>query len=72
MELDSPAVLFSALIIGTVGFGMLIYGKKAEDLRVLLAGAVLSIIPFFGHTLLALWGMTAACCAGLWAWQRSG
>jgi len=72
MDFDSPGLMLSGMLIGTIGFGMFLYGKKAEDLRVLFTGVALSVVPFVAHTMLILWGASAACCAGLWAWNRYG
>ena len=70
--MSNPWLLFSGMTIGMVGMGLLMYGKKAEDLRAVFGGLALSIVPFVGHSMLALWGMTAACCAGLWLWNKAG
>lgn len=72
LDLDHPAVLFSGLVIGAVGLGLFIYGKKAPDLPTLAAGCVLSALPMVAHSLLALWGVTALCAGGLYAAKRFG
>lgn len=72
MELDNPAVLFSGLLIGAVGMGFFLYGKKNADFRSLLAGVALSVIPFVGHSLLVLWGTTGLCAAAYYAVARKG
>jgi len=63
MDLDNPAILLSGIIISSIGMGFLIYGKKNADLRALLIGIILSVIPFFGHSLLVLWGVALGCFA---------
>ena len=70
MNLDNPAVLFSGMLIGTVGIGFFIYGKKAIDMRFLISGIVLSVLPFFAHTMFALWGLTTLCAAGMYFSNR--
>lgn len=65
MSFDSPAVLFSS-IIGMLGFVMFMYGRCETEVRYLAAGVALSAIPFFGHSLLVLWGLAGACGAGLY------
>ncbi len=72
MDLDNPAVLFSGILIGAVGMGFFIYGKKNADLSALLAGVVLSVIPLVGHSLLALWGGTGLCATAYYAAARRG
>ena len=70
MDLDNPAVLFSGILIGTVGFGCFMHGKRNADLRTLLAGVALSIVPLFAHTLLALWGLTGICASAVYISNR--
>ncbi len=66
MSFDNPAVLFSSIIIGMLGFVMFMYGRKEPDVRYLAAGIALSVIPFFAHSMLLIWGLTGACGAGLY------
>lgn len=70
MDLDHPGVLFSGLILGCIGMGFFIYGKKQGRFDCLAVGAVLSAIPFFAHSLLVMWGVAAACVGGLYASSR--
>jgi|GEM_PF-1221995 len=63
VDLDNPAVMFSGMLIGMIGLAAIIYGRKAEDIRFVLLGVVLSVVPFLAHTLLALWGVTVGCCS---------
>jgi hypothetical protein len=72
MNLDHPAVLFSGILIGAIGMGFFISGKRNADLRTLCAGVVLSIIPLVGHSLLALWGTTGLCASLLYVSNRRG
>ena len=43
----SPGNLFASMLIGSIGFGLFIYGKKQQRLPQLVTGIVLSIYPFF-------------------------
>lgn len=72
MDLDNPAVLFSGLILGAVGMGMFIYGKKQGRLDCLAVGVVLSVVPMIAHSLLVIWGVAAACIGGMYAQSRLG
>lgn len=72
MDLDHPAVLFSGLVIGAVGLGLFLYGKRAPDLPTLAAGAALGVLPLFAHSLVVLWGLTALCGGGLYVVKRLG
>lgn len=70
MDFDNPAVLFSGMLIGAIGMGFFIYGKKSSDFKSLLTGVALSVIPFFGHSLLILWGLTGLCASAHYLTSR--
>ncbi|MCB9838173.1 MAG: hypothetical protein H6813_02440 [Phycisphaeraceae bacterium] len=70
MDFDNPAVLFSGMLIGAIGLGLLIYGKKAPDFGCLLSGLALSVIPFFAHTMLALWGLSGLTASALYLMRK--
>jgi hypothetical protein len=72
MNLDHPGVLFSGLVLGAVGAGFVLYGRKQGRFDCLAVGIVLSVVPFFAHSLLVMWGVAAACAGGLYASSRSG
>ena len=40
--------LFLGLILGSIGFGYFLYGKKQKKAIPLIAGIILSILPYFG------------------------
>ncbi len=62
----SPGMMLSGLFIGSVGMGMLVYGKKRGDGKCLLAGIAMSVAPFFGHSLAVMWLIAAGCAAALY------
>lgn len=39
--------LFISLVAGSIGSGYFLYGKKANDIRFLIAGILLIAYPFF-------------------------
>ena len=61
MDFDHPSVLLSGMLIGAVGMGFFIYGKKNTDLKALLMGVALSVVPLLAHSMLVLWGVTGLC-----------
>ena len=63
MDMDNPAVLFSGIIIGAIGMGLFVYGRKSSDLQSLGLGVIFSILPFFAHTLLVIWGISGLCAS---------
>tara|TARA_R110002111_G_scaffold131982_1_gene197527 strand:- start:152 stop:370 length:219 start_codon:yes stop_codon:yes gene_type:complete len=63
MDMDNPAVLFSGMIIGAIGMGLFVHGRKSSDLKSLGLGMVFSVLPFFAHTLLVMWGVSGLCAS---------
>lgn len=70
MNLDSPAMLFSGLIVGTLGLGLFLYGKKAERPAPLAIGLGVSALPLVVHSLVVLWAIVGASFAVLWALNK--
>lgn len=66
MDLSNPWLLMSGLIIGLVGLVMFNHGRKELDLKVLGAGVVLFVYPYFVGSVLVLWLIFAAIIGGLW------
>ena len=65
MDLSNPVLLFSGLVISTIGLALFIHGKKMERLRNLLIGLAMMIYPIFIPSVLWLWVVAAACVAGV-------
>lgn len=72
MDLDNPASLFSGLLIGLIGMGLFMYGKKAQKLPHALAGVALCVFPYFVASVMLSWLITAACLGGLYLVSREG
>jgi hypothetical protein len=72
MDMDNPLLLFSGILIGAIGMGLFIYGKKNSDLGALLMGVVLSVLPLMSHTMLVMWGITGLSSAGMYLLRRIG
>ncbi len=68
----SPGLLLSSLLIGTVGVGLFMYGKRQADLKFLGAGVFMAAFPYFVHSLLLMWVIAGACSAALFVANRSG
>lgn len=68
----SPGSLFASLIIGTIGFGFLMYGKKQQRLPQLVAGIVLSVYPYFVGNVGWMIGIGVAVIAVLTFLVRAG
>ena len=71
MSFDESS-LFVSLIVGSVGFVLLVYGKKQQRLPQVFAGLALMIYPYFVDGWLAMAGVGAAICVALWWAIRVG
>lgn len=72
MDLSNPWSLLSGLVVGLVGLGLLMYGKKEQSPAPIVAGLVLCIVPYFIASLLLTWLLAAGCLGGLFALSRNG
>lgn len=70
MDFGNPWSLLSGLFVGLLGMVLFMYGKKQQNLKCLGAGVVLCVFPYFVTSVLVMWGITAACLGGLYAWTR--
>jgi hypothetical protein len=67
MELPSFGLLLSGLLIGAVGLGLFIYGKKRPDPKCLLIGLGMCVYPYFVTSLALMWIIAALCLAAAYA-----
>ena len=56
----SMGVIVSGSLIGLVGFGMFLYGKREGEPLTLIVGLVLGIIPMVVHALVPMWLVSGA------------
>ena len=70
MDLSNPVSLLSGVLIGFIGLGLLIYGKKQQAPAPLIAGLALCIFPYFVASALLMWLIAAACLGGLYLLSR--
>ena len=64
--------LFFSLLIGSVGTGLFIYGRKQTRIPHLVVGLVLVIYPYFVPNLWLMAGIAAALLAALWGAVKAG
>lgn len=62
--------LISSLLIGAVGLGMFVYGKKSEHPLCLVSGLVMCVFPYFVHSLIVMWLVAGACTVGTYSVSR--
>ncbi len=72
MDLPSPGLLLSGLLISIAGLGLFVHGKKSEDVRSLGFGLALMVYPIFVHSILLMWLIAGACAVALSLFPRSG
>jgi len=71
MNLDANSLLAS-MLIGSVGLGLLIYGKKQIRVPQIVAGIVLLVYPYFVSNVLLMLGIAVAAMGALWGALRLG
>jgi hypothetical protein len=70
MDLSDPWLLLSGVLIGAVGMGLFVFGKKQGEAMPILAGLLMGVYPMFVTSLVLEWGIFAAIIAGLVAVRR--
>jgi hypothetical protein len=68
----NPSSFMASMLIGTIGFGIFIYGKKQQRLPQLLAGVALMGYPYFVENVTAMLAIGAGVIAALWFAVRYG
>ena len=71
MSLD-PTWLFLSLSPSGIGFVLLVLGKKQGSWPHLVAGALLTVYPYFATSVASLILVGAAICGGFWLVLRLG
>ena len=71
MNIDANALLLS-MLIGSVGFVLLAYGKKQSRMPHMVSGLILMGYPYFVSNLFAMGGIAVALLAALWVAVRLG
>jgi hypothetical protein len=67
----SFSVIFSSLIISTIGAGLFMFGKKAGRPLHLAIGASMCLYPYFISNPLVLWPLTLALLVPLYTFRHS-
>jgi hypothetical protein len=68
----NPSNLMASMLIGTVGLGIFMYGKKQQRVPQLVAGLVLMSYPYFVENTTWMCGIGAGVVAALFFAVRSG
>jgi len=67
-----PSYLFVALLASSVGFVMLVYGKKQHRPLQLAGGLILLVLPYLVRDAFLLGLVSAGICAGVWGGVKAG
>lgn len=72
MDLSSPGSLIASLVVGSIGLGLFMYGKRMSRAPQLAVGSILMIFPYFVSSVVPMLGISGALLGGLWYTQRHG
>jgi hypothetical protein len=72
MNFSDPGIFISGLLIGLIGMGILMYGKKTTEPKCIGIGLAMCVYPYFVTSLLLLWVLAGACMVGVYMLPRSG
>jgi hypothetical protein len=64
--------LFASMLVSSIGFVLLVYGRKMGRPPHVLFGIVLLIFPYFVPTVLAMLGIAFVLCMLLWILVQRG
>lgn len=67
-----PSSLLAALLVSSIGFALILYGRKMARFPHLVAGFVLLVFPYFVSGALWVLLIAAAILALVWAAVRNG
>ena len=65
MDFSDGWLLVSGMIIGSIGVGVLIYGKRMQSMKCLGVGLTMAAYPCFVGSLLVMWALAVVCVAVL-------
>lgn len=66
----SAGSLFASLVVGGIGTGLFVYGKRQSRPPQLLVGIALMILPTLISSTIVILGLGAAAVGGLWVADR--
>ena len=66
----TPGSLFAGILFGAIGAGAFLYGKRQAELRIMLSGFALVLLPYLIDDTLALYAVGGAICASLYWFRR--
>ena len=72
MDLSSPGSLIASLVVGSIGLGLFMYGKRMSRTPQLAVGVSLMAFPYFVTGLVPMLSTAGVLLGGLWFTQRGG
>lgn len=71
MDLDAGS-LFTSMFVSSIGFVLLVYGRKMARPPHMFTGLVLLVFPYFVPSILAMLGIAFVLCLLLWILVQRG
>ncbi len=72
MDFSSTGSLITSLMVGSVGLGLFLYGRKQTRVPHLAVGITMMVYPYFVTGTLPMLGIAVVLLGGLWALRNAG
>ena len=71
MDFSSPGSFMASLAVGSVGFGLFLYGRKQQAMPQLGVGVTMMVYPYFVTGTVLMLGICGVLLGGLWMSQHA-
>jgi hypothetical protein len=72
MDLSSTGSLYASLLVGSIGLGLFMYGRKLNRMPQVGVGASMMVYPYFVTGVVPMLSLCGLLLGGLWMLQRGG
>ena len=71
MDLSSPGSLVASLMVGCLGLGLFMYGRKQQRMPQFAVGITMMVYPYFVTGMVPMLSICGALLGGLWVAKRT-
>lgn len=66
MDLSSSSSLVASLLVGSVGLGLFLYGRRLQRMPQITVGLAMMVYPYFVTGIVPMLGVCGVLLGGLW------